>query len=123
MVIDELWAAMAGRKRIHGRIGRQRPSIEVTGYFDHRPKAVGQGRVSPHTGQRGFRLPWDMPLLNVVLTLVVVGVLLWLINTYIPMQATVKKILNIVVVVVLILWLLYGFGVISGGEVRLPVVK
>lgn len=64
-----------------------------------------------------------MPLLNVVLTLVVVGVILWLINTYIPMQATVKKILNIVVVVVLILWLLYGFGVISGGEVRLPVVK
>lgn len=64
-----------------------------------------------------------MPLINVVLTLVVVGVILWLINTYIPMQATVKKILNIVVVVVLILWLLYGFGVISGGEVRLPVVK
>jgi len=64
-----------------------------------------------------------MPLLNVVLTLVVVGVILWLINTYIPMQAIVKKILNIVVVVVLILWLLYGFGVISGGEVRLPVVK
>jgi hypothetical protein len=64
-----------------------------------------------------------MPLLNVVLTLVVVGVILWLINTYIPMQATVKKILNIVVVVVLILWLLYGFGIISGGEVHMPVVK
>jgi hypothetical protein len=65
-----------------------------------------------------------MPLLNVVLTLVVVGVLLWLINTYIPMQATIKKILNIVVVIVVILWLLYGFGIINGsGDVHMPVVK
>jgi hypothetical protein len=65
-----------------------------------------------------------MPLLNVVLTLIVVGVVLWLINTYIPMQATIKKILNIVVVIVVILWLLYGFGIISNsGNVHLPVVK
>jgi hypothetical protein len=65
-----------------------------------------------------------MPLLNVVLTLVVVGVILWLINTYIPMQGTIKKILNIVVVVAVILWLLYGFGVLNGsGTVHLPVVK
>jgi uncharacterized membrane protein len=65
-----------------------------------------------------------MPLLNVVLTLVVVGVVLWLINTYIPMQGTIKKILNIVVVVAVILWLLYGFGVLNGsGDVHLPVVK
>jgi len=65
-----------------------------------------------------------MPLLTVVLTLVVVGVILWLINTYIPMQGTIKKILNIVVVIVVILWLLYGFGVISGGgDVHMPVVK
>ena len=65
-----------------------------------------------------------MPLLTVVLTLVVVGVILWLINTYIPMQATIKKILNIVVVIVVILWLLYGFGIISGGgDVHMPVVK
>ena len=65
-----------------------------------------------------------MPLLTVVLTLVVVGVILWLINTYIPMQGTVKKILNIVVVIVVILWLLHGFGVISGGgDVHMPVVK
>jgi len=65
-----------------------------------------------------------MPLLNVVLTLIVVGVVLWLINTYIPMQGTIKKILNIVVVIVVILWLLYGFGIINGsGDVHLPVVK
>jgi hypothetical protein len=65
-----------------------------------------------------------MPLLNVVLTLVVVGVVLWLINTYIPMQATIKKILNIVVVVVVVLWLLYGFGIISGGgDINMPKVN
>lgn len=64
-----------------------------------------------------------MPLLNVVLTLVVVGVVLWLINAYIPMQSTIKKILNIVVVIVVVLWLLYGFGVISGGgDIRMPKV-
>lgn len=65
-----------------------------------------------------------MPLLHVVITLVVVGLVLWLINTYIPMQATIKKILNVVVVIVVILWLLYGFGIISGGgDIRLPKVN
>lgn len=61
-----------------------------------------------------------MPLLTVVLTLIVVGVILWLINTYIPMQSTIKNIINIVVVIVVILWLLNGFGVInSSGDIRL----
>ncbi len=65
-----------------------------------------------------------MPLLNVVVTLIIVGVILWLINTYIPMQSTIKKILNVVVVIVVVLWLLYGFGVISNsGDIHLPVVK
>jgi hypothetical protein len=64
-----------------------------------------------------------MPLLNVVVTLVVVGVILWLINTYIPMQATIKKILNIVVVIVVILWLLYGFGILNNsGSINMPKV-
>ena len=65
-----------------------------------------------------------MPLVNVVLTLIVVGVLLWLINTYIPMQGTIKSILNIVVVIAVVLWLLYGFGIIShSGNVNLPAGK
>jgi hypothetical protein len=65
-----------------------------------------------------------MPLVNVVLTLIVVGVLLGLINTYIPMQSAIKSIINIVVVVAVVLWLLYGFGIIShSGNVSLPVVK
>lgn len=54
-----------------------------------------------------------MSLLNLVITLVVVGVILWLINAYIPMEPTIKKILNVVVIIVVILWLLSAFGVIG----------
>ena len=51
-----------------------------------------------------------MPLMNVVITLIVVGVLLWLINTYIPMDGKIKRILNVVVVIAVVLWLLNAFG-------------
>lgn len=54
-----------------------------------------------------------MPLLQVVIALVVVGVILWVINSYIPMQGTIKRILNGVVVIAVIVWLLQVFGVIS----------
>ncbi|MGB5733475.1 MAG: Thivi_2564 family membrane protein [Thiohalocapsa sp.] len=53
-----------------------------------------------------------MPLITLVITLVVVGLILWLINNYIPMDGTIKKILNAVVVIVVILWLLSVFGLI-----------
>ena len=51
-----------------------------------------------------------MPLIQVLIALIVVGVLLWLVNTYIPMQGTIKSILNAVVVIVVVLWLLNVFG-------------
>ena len=54
-----------------------------------------------------------MPLLQVVIIIIVVGVLLWLVNSYIPMQATIKKILNAVVVIALVLWLLNVFGLLD----------
>ena len=54
-----------------------------------------------------------MPLLNLVIVLVVVGVGLWVINSYIPMQSTIKKILNVVVVIAVVLWLLSVFGLIG----------
>jgi hypothetical protein len=54
-----------------------------------------------------------MPLIQLVIVLVVVGVILWLINSYIPMQSTLKKILNVVVVIAVIIWLLSVFGVIG----------
>lgn len=60
-----------------------------------------------------------MPLMTVVVTLIVVGVLLWLINTYIPMDAKIKQLLNIVVVIGVVLWLLSAFGLIGNlGDIR-----
>jgi hypothetical protein len=65
-----------------------------------------------------------MSLISVVLTLIVVGVLLWLINTYIPMQGTIKSLLNAVVVIAVVIWLLYAFGVLGHpGDIRIPQVK
>jgi len=54
-----------------------------------------------------------MSLLNVVIVLIVVGVLLWLINTYIPMDGKIKRILNAVVVIVIVIWLLQAFGLMG----------
>jgi hypothetical protein len=51
-----------------------------------------------------------MPLLQILLVLVVIGVLLWLVNSFIPMQGTIKSILNAVVVICTVLWLLNIFG-------------
>lgn len=54
-----------------------------------------------------------MPLIQVVMVLIVVGVLLWLVNSYIPMAASIKSILNAVVVIAVVLWLLSVFGLIG----------
>ncbi len=54
-----------------------------------------------------------MPLLTILIVLVVVGVILWLVNTYIPMDRKIKNILNIVVVIVVVIWLLQAFGVMG----------
>ena len=51
-----------------------------------------------------------MPLLQILVVLIVVGVLLWLVNSYIPMQGTIKSILNAVVIIGVVLWLLDVFG-------------
>jgi hypothetical protein len=54
-----------------------------------------------------------MPLINVVIVLVVIGVLLWLVNQYIPMDHKIKSILNAVVVIGVVLWLLGAFGLFN----------
>jgi hypothetical protein len=54
-----------------------------------------------------------MPLITIVVVLLVVGVLLWLVNTYIPMQGTIKSILNAVVVIAVVIWLLQVFGLMG----------
>jgi len=62
-----------------------------------------------------------MSLLTLVVTLVVVGVLLWVVNTYIPMDGKIRRIINIVVVIVVVLWLLSAFGIIGRfSDVQVP---
>ena len=51
-----------------------------------------------------------MPLIEIAVVLIVVGILLWLVNAYIPMAGGVKRLLNAVVVIVLVIWLLQVFG-------------
>jgi hypothetical protein len=53
-----------------------------------------------------------MPLIQLIILLVVIGVILWAVNAYIPMQPTIKRILNVVVVVVVCVWLLSVFGLL-----------
>ena len=54
-----------------------------------------------------------MPLLTILIVLIAAGVLLWLVNNYIPMDGKIKNIFNVVVVIVVIVWLLKIFGIFS----------
>jgi hypothetical protein len=54
-----------------------------------------------------------MDLISLVVTLIVVGVLLWLVNNYIPMDGQIKRLLNGVVIIATVIWLLNAFGVLS----------
>jgi hypothetical protein len=54
-----------------------------------------------------------MDLISLIITLIVVGVLLWLLNTYIPMDGKIRQILNVVVVVAVVVWLLNGLGLMD----------
>ena len=56
---------------------------------------------------------FDMSLLSILIAIIVVGVLLWVINTFLPMDHQIKRIFNIVVVVALIIWLLKAFGLFA----------
>jgi hypothetical protein len=58
----------------------------------------------------------NMPLLNLVVVLIVVGVALWLVNNYIPMASSIKSILNVVVVVFVCVWLLQATGIWSNAS-------
>jgi hypothetical protein len=65
-----------------------------------------------------------MSLISLVVTLIVVGVLLWLFNVCIPMDGKIKKILNVVVVICVVLWLLSAFGVLGHvGDIRISRVR
>lgn len=65
-----------------------------------------------------------MSLLELIATLIVVGVLLWLVNRFVPMASSIKSILNAVVIIAVVLWLLKVFGVFhSLGNVSVPRVR
>jgi len=65
-----------------------------------------------------------MSLISLIVTLIVIGVLLWLVNTYIPMDGKIKKILNAVVVICVVVWLLYAFGIISHShDIQVPQIR
>ena len=65
-----------------------------------------------------------MSLISLVTTLIVVGVLLWLVNTYIPMDGKIKKILNAVVVICVVIWLLFAFGILNhSSDITIPQVR
>jgi hypothetical protein len=54
-----------------------------------------------------------MDIVNIIVVLVAVGVILWLVNTYIPMDGKIKSILNAVVVIVVVIWVLQAFGILG----------
>lgn len=65
-----------------------------------------------------------MSLISLAITLIVVGILLWLVNMYVPMDGKIKKILNVVVVICVVVWLLVAFGVLDrSGDIRVPQLK
>jgi hypothetical protein len=68
----------------------------------------GECEMSAHEAKRG-----KMPILQIVMVLIVVGVLLWLVNNFIPMARSIKSILNAVVVIGVVLWLLNVFGFLT----------
>jgi 1-acyl-sn-glycerol-3-phosphate acyltransferase len=63
-------------------------------------------------------------MISLIVTLIVVGVLLWLVNSYIPMDGKIKKILNVVVVICVVVWLLYAFGILHhSGDISVPQLR
>ena len=63
-------------------------------------------------------------MISLIITLIVIGVLLWLVNTYIPMDGKIKQILNVVVVICVVVWLLSAFGVLGhSGNIPVPQVR
>jgi hypothetical protein len=78
--------------------------------FSDQPRTNGQQQTIEHLSAK--KEEHAMPLINLVGILIVVGILLWLVNRFIPMAGSIKSILNAVVVICVVLWLLNVFGVI-----------
>ena len=64
-----------------------------------------------------------MTLVDIVLVLIVVGLIMWLVNTYIPMAGGIKSLLNVVVFVVVLVWVLQVFGLAGAIPIRVPPLR
>ena len=64
-----------------------------------------------------------MTLVDIVLVLIVVGLILWLVNTYVPMAGGIKSLLNVVVFVVVLIWVLQVFGLVGATPIRVPPLR
>lgn len=62
-------------------------------------------------------------MIGLVIVLIVIGVLLWLVETQIPMDATIKTVIRVVVIVCVVLYLLQAFGLLPLGDIRVPQVR
>jgi hypothetical protein len=64
-----------------------------------------------------------MTLVDIVLVLIVVGLIMWLVNTYVPMAGGIKSLLNVVVFVVVLVWVLQVFGLVGAIPIRIPPLR
>ncbi len=64
-----------------------------------------------------------MTLVDIVVVLIVVGLLLWLVDTYVPMAGGIKSLLNVVVFVVVLIWVLQVFGLVGAIPIRIPPLR
>jgi hypothetical protein len=64
-----------------------------------------------------------MTLVDIVLVLIVVGLIMWLVNTYIPMAGGIKSLLNVVVFLVVLVWVLQVFGLVGAIPIRVPPLR
>lgn len=64
-----------------------------------------------------------MTLIDIVLVLIVVGLILWLVNTYVPMAGGIESLLNVVVFVVVLIWVLQVFGLVGAIPIRVPPLR
>jgi hypothetical protein len=106
-------------RRRSPQVLRQRRQLEIPTHFRRTDlRGFRQHQKGKEADVDQAREPCEgkgavMSLMSVVLVLVIVGVLLGLVNRYVPMDGRIQTILNVVVVVAVVLWLLYGFGALS----------
>ena len=62
-------------------------------------------------------------MISLIITLIVVGLILWAINNFIPMDPKIKMILNVVVIICILLYVLSAFGLLSGASAPLPRIR